>query len=95
MINDETKRKLRELNMQELVNGLETQQAEPAVVSLTFDERIQRVVDYVYQEKYNSKIQRLIRSAKLRFHRQIYIPFTMMAGISIKICWPNCSRVST
>ena len=67
MINDETKRKLRELNMQELVNGLETQQAEPAVVSLTFDERIQRVVDYVYQEKYNSKIQRLIRSAKLRF----------------------------
>ena len=67
MINDETKRKLRELNMQELVNGLEAQQAEPAVVSLTFDERIQRVIDYVYQEKYNSKIQRLIRSAKLRF----------------------------
>lgn len=67
MINDETKRKLRELNMSELVSGLELQQTEPAIVSLSFDERIQRVVDYVYQAKYNSKIQRLIKSARLRF----------------------------
>lgn len=67
MINDETKRKLRELNMSELVSGLELQQTEPAIVSLSFDERIQRVVDYVYQSKYNSKIQRLIKSARLRF----------------------------
>ena len=67
MINNETKRKLRELNMSELVSGLELQQTEPAIVSLSFDERIQRVVDYVYQEKYNSKIQRLIKSARLRF----------------------------
>ena len=26
-----------------------------------------QIVDYVYQEKYNSRIQRLIKSAKLRF----------------------------
>lgn len=67
MINDETRRKLRELNLAELINGLDLQQAEPATVSLAFDERMQRLIDYVYQAKYNSKIQRLIKSAKLRF----------------------------
>jgi DNA replication protein DnaC len=67
MINDETKRKLRKLNMAEVIAGLEFQQTEPATIALPFDERIQRLVDYVYQEKYNSKIQHLIKSAKLRF----------------------------
>lgn len=67
MINDETKRKLRELNMAEVIAGLEFQQTEPATTALSFDERMHRLVDYVYQEKYNSKIQRLIKSAKLRF----------------------------
>lgn len=67
MINNETKRKLRELNMSEIITGLEYQQAEPAIVTLFFDERMQRLIDYVYQEKYNGKIQRLIKSAKLRF----------------------------
>ena len=36
-------------------------------IALPFDERMQRLVDYIYQEKYNGKIQRLIKSAKLRF----------------------------
>lgn len=67
MINEETRRKLREINMGEAVSGLEAQQADPATMSLSFDERMQRLVDYIYQEKYNGKIQRLIRSAKLRF----------------------------
>lgn len=67
MINDETKRKLRELNMAEIITGLEFQQSEPATLAQNFDDRMQRLVDYVYQEKYNSKIQRLIKSAKLRF----------------------------
>ena len=67
MINDETKRKLREMNLSEIICGLETQQSEPATLGLPFDDRMQRLVDYVYQEKYNAKIQRLIRSARLRF----------------------------
>lgn len=67
MINDETKRKLRELNMSEIITGLEIQQSEPDTLAWSFDDRIQRLVDYVYQEKYNSRIQRLIKSAKLRF----------------------------
>lgn len=67
MMNDETKRKLRELNMAEIIAGLEIQQSEPETLSWSFDERIQCLVDYVYQEKYNSRIQRLIKSARLRF----------------------------
>ena len=67
MINDETKRKLRELNMPELIDVLELQQLEPATLKLKFDDRMQRIVDYVYQEKYNNRIQRMIKAAKLRF----------------------------
>ena len=67
MINVETKRKLRELNMSEIIHGLEAQQREPETLSWPFDDRLERLVDYVYQEKYNGKIQRLIKSAKLRF----------------------------
>lgn len=67
MINDESRRKLREMNLSEIVSGLEVQQSEPATLGFAFDDRMQRLVDYVYQEKYNAKIQRLIRSAKLRF----------------------------
>lgn len=67
MINEETRRKLWELNMGEFVSGLELQQSDPATIALPFDERMQRLTDYVYQEKYNGRIQRLIKGAKFRF----------------------------
>ena len=51
MINEETRRKLREINLGEAIKGLEVQQADPATIALPFDERMQR----------------LIKSAKLRF----------------------------
>lgn len=41
MINDETKRKLRELNMSEIITGLEIQQSEPDTLAWSFDDRIQ------------------------------------------------------
>ena len=66
MINDETKRKLRELNLGEIISALELQQEDVNTVTLPFDERMQRIVDYLYQEKYNSKIQRLIKLSKFR-----------------------------
>ena len=66
VINDETKRKLRELNLSELIVALESQQSDINSVTLPFDERIQRLVDYLYQEKYNSKIQRLMKLSKFR-----------------------------
>lgn len=67
MLNDETKRKLRELNIGEVIDAIDFQNQDPVTVTLPFDERIQRMVDYLYQEKYNSRIQRLIKSAKFRF----------------------------
>ena len=67
MLNDETKRKLRELNIGEVIETIEFQNWDPATVSLLFDERMQRMVDYLYQGKYNSKIQRLIKVARSRF----------------------------
>lgn len=66
MINDETKRKLRELNLNEIITALELQQSDINSTTLTFDERIKRLVDYLYQEKYNSKIQRLMKMSKFR-----------------------------
>lgn len=66
MINDETKRKLRELNLSEIITVLELQQEDVNTITLSFDERFQRVIDYLYQEKYNNKIQRLIKLSKFR-----------------------------
>lgn len=66
MINDETKRKLRELNLSELVTAMEFQQNDIHSTTLSFDDRIQRLVDYLYQEKYNSRIQRLMKLSKFR-----------------------------
>ena len=67
MIHDETKRKLRELNLSELVAAIEMQQADINCATQPFDERMQRLVDYLYQEKYNDKVKRLIRMSKFRF----------------------------
>jgi DNA replication protein DnaC len=67
MIHDETKRKLRELNLSELVSAIEIQQADINYATQPFDERIQRLVDYLYQEKYNDKVKRLIQMSKFRF----------------------------
>lgn len=39
----------------------------PETIAWPFDDRMQRLVDYVYQEKYNNRIQRLVKSARLRF----------------------------
>ena len=70
-INEETGRKLCEINMGEAITGLEVQQEDPLTIALPFDERVQRLVDYIYQEKYNGNIQRLIKPAKLRFLQAI------------------------
>jgi DNA replication protein DnaC len=66
MMNDETRRKLRELNLGEIITILDMQGQDITYTSCTFDERIQRIVDYLYQEKYNGKVQRLIKLSKFR-----------------------------
>ncbi len=66
MINDESKRKLREMKLDEFIDILEIQQKDVSIVTQSFDERLQQIVDYIFQAKYNSKIQRLIKLAKFR-----------------------------
>ena len=69
MMNDETKRKLREMNLGEMIDAIEIQKQDISYTSLPFDDRIQRIVDYLYQEKYNSKVQRLIKLSKFRLSK--------------------------
>jgi len=66
MLNDETKRKLRLMNMGEFIDAIEIQGNDLQSLSLPFDERFQQLADMVYQEKYNDKVQRLIKDAKFR-----------------------------
>ncbi len=66
MINDETRRKLREMAMEEMITALDLQNNDCVYVNLTFDERIKMLVDYVYQEKYNGKVKRLLKQARFR-----------------------------
>lgn len=69
MLNDESKRKLRLMNVGEFVEELEIQQQDPLTLALPFDDRLQLLIDSVYQRKYNDKVQRLIKNAKLRLPR--------------------------
>ena len=67
MLNEETKRKLRLLNIGEFIEAIEDQQQDPLTLSLSFDERFQQLTDVVYQHKYDDKVIRLLKTAKLRF----------------------------
>lgn len=59
MINEETRRKLRELSLEEMMNALDMQDRDPSYLHLPFEDRIKMLVDYVYQEKYTGKVKRL------------------------------------
>lgn len=66
IINEETRRKLRELNFSEFIDAIEIQSQGVDYAILTFEDRINVAVDYVYQKKYNSKVQSLIKLSKFR-----------------------------
>lgn len=65
-LNEETRRKLRELNLNELIEIIDNQSKHSEYMDMAFNERLQLAVDYVYQAKYNNKVKRLINSAKFR-----------------------------
>lgn len=67
IMNDETRRKLEELNLSEMIQGMEIQSTMQSCTTLSFEERMQLLVDYVYQEKYTNKVKRLVKGAKFRF----------------------------
>ena len=66
MMNEETKRKLRLLNISEFIEASELQEQDVSMLSLPFDDRFQFMVDSVYQRKYDEKVKRLINSSHLR-----------------------------
>ena len=66
MINEETKRKLRLMNIGEFIDASEEQEQDIQALALSFDDRFQMMVDSVYQQKYNDKVHNLIKRAHLR-----------------------------
>jgi len=67
MINDQTTRKLREMNLSEMIDIIRIEHTKNTFADLSFDESMQLIIDYVYNEKITQKIERLIRTAKLRY----------------------------
>ena len=66
MIDNETVRKLRKLDLGEFVDTLEMQEMDKDTRHLSFDERLQLSIDYLYQEKYNKRVGGLINRSKFR-----------------------------
>lgn len=67
-MNNETKRKLNALGIKELADAVELQEENTSkYLPLSFDDRLTLAVDHLYQSKYNEKIHRRIKSAKLRY----------------------------
>ena len=66
MLNDETRRKLRLMNVGEFIEELEIQQQDPQTLELPFDDRFQLLTDSVYQRKYNDKVNRVVKNARFR-----------------------------
>ena len=68
MVNDETKRKLRELTLDGLIDALNIQDENPALfTAMPFDERFELAIDELYQTKNNKRCKRLIKGAHFRF----------------------------
>ncbi|WP_246583040.1 ATP-binding protein [Clostridium simiarum] len=68
MISDETKRKLRELGLDEMNDILKIQESDPALyTSMPFDERLNLAIDSLYQYKNNNCAKHLIKQLHLRF----------------------------
>ncbi|MDO5399235.1 MAG: ATP-binding protein [bacterium] len=66
MLNNETRRKLLELGLPEMVAAIDIQNGDSNYAGLSFDERIGYITDYVYQEKFNQRVTRLIKQSKFR-----------------------------
>lgn len=67
MIDDETRRKLREMNMSEMVDALDPREGDRTIMSVPFDERVRMVVDHAWEAKRASSVKRLTQRARLRF----------------------------
>jgi DNA replication protein DnaC len=67
MVDEETRRKLREMNMGEMLDALDLQEAGGTCASMPFDERVRMVVDHAWEAKRSASVKRLTARARLRF----------------------------
>ena len=67
MTGDETRRKLRETSMSEMVDALDPREGDRTIMSVPFDERVRMVVDHAWEAKRASSARRLTQRARLRF----------------------------
>ena len=68
MLNEESRRKIRELKLDELVDIIDDQERRLDVyASMPFDDRLSLAIDELYYQKNSKRSKRLISSAKLRY----------------------------
>lgn len=67
MIDEEARRKLREMGMAEMIEALDLQEADRTCASVPFDERVRMMVDHAWEERRASSVRRLAQRARLRF----------------------------
>ena len=68
MLNEESRRKIRELKIGELVEILEDQEQRLDVyASMSFDDRLSLAIDELYHRTNSNRSKRLVSSAKLRY----------------------------
>lgn len=66
MLDPETKRKLREMGVSEIVAALDLMNKDSSYSELSFDEYLRTAVDIAHQEQENAKVKRLIARAHFR-----------------------------
>jgi len=44
-----------------MIDAIDVQSQDVGYTTISFEDRMKMAVDYVYQKKYNTKVQRLIR----------------------------------
>lgn len=67
MISSETIRKASEIGMIDVIDAVKLVETNPSNIVLTFDQKVEIVIDLVYQQRYNESVKRLKKSAKLRY----------------------------
>ncbi len=68
MLNEPTLERLRELRLGAFAEAWHEQQKNPEIASLTFDERLGMLVDAEWLDRWNKRLARNLREAKLRLH---------------------------
>lgn len=80
LLNEETRRKLRELNLNEMIEAIDEQAQDIGYSTMSFEDRMKMAIDFVYQKKYNSKVERLIKAAKFRIANASFNDIILFVG---------------